>query len=331
MLGQARAFADQLRAAEPLARGLLAGHPPFSAIVFCGLGGSAAGARLAVGLLEDRLRVPVAIAATAALPGWVGPGTLVVVTSYSGETAEAIAWYNAAGARGASRVALTAGGTLALLAREAGEPLVIVEGGYQPRGALGLLLAPLLVVLEEAGAITAVGDVIAAGAAAVEETFADRLDDARAAAGRLAGRAIVLYGGAVRATVAVRLKNQLNENAKVAAFAGSVPEVAHNEILGWLQARRLALPIAAVFLRDADEEPPVAALTDRLAALVASDGVPVERWSGSGPTAIARAFSLLAFGDIVSCLVAEIDGVDPFDIRRLTDLKGALAAPTTTV
>jgi len=142
---------------------------------------------------------------------------------------------------------------------------------------------------------------------------------------------VVLYGDAVRATVAVRLKNQLNENAKVAAFAGAVPEIAHNEILGWLQGHRLALPLAAVFLRDVAEAPALAALTDRLASLVASDGAVVERWAGTGATAIARTFSLLAYGDIVSCLVAEREGVDPFDIRRLTDLKGPLAAPTTTV
>ena len=98
------------------------------------------------------------------LPGWVGPETLVVVTSYSGETAEALDWFVEAGERRATRVALGSGGTLAALAETDDVPVVAVEGGYQPRGALGLLLAPLLVLLGEAGAAPDPTDLIARGA-----------------------------------------------------------------------------------------------------------------------------------------------------------------------
>ncbi len=237
MHGQAMALGAQLRAAAPLAQGALRGAGPFRNVALCGLGGSAAGGRLAAALLADQLQVPVEVPVGLTLPGWVGPDTLVVVTSYSGETAEALDWFVEAGERRATRVALGSGGTLAALAETDDVPVVTVEGGYQPRGALGLLLAPLLVLLGEAGAAPDTTDLIARGADAADAAAA-RDDEARAIAERLAGHVTVLYGSGMRAAIAVRLKNQINENAKVAAFAGAVPEIAHNEILGWLQTPR---------------------------------------------------------------------------------------------
>ena len=325
MHAQAMALGAQLRTAAPLARGALAGAGPFRNVALCGLGGSAAGGRLAAALLAEELSLPVEVPAALTLPGWVGPDTLVVVTSYSGETAEALDWFIEAGERRATRVALGSGGTLAALAETDGVPVVTVEGGWQPRGALGLLLAPLLVLLGEAGAAPDSADLIARGADAADAAAA-RDDDARAIAHRLAGHVTVLYGSGMRAAIAVRLKNQINENAKMAAFAGAVPEIAHNEILGWLQATRTSQQHVAVFLRDAAESRGVATLSDAMGRLVAGDGAFVETWIADGPDERARAFGLLLFGDLVSCHLADIEGVDPMDIARLTRLKAEMAS-----
>jgi glucose/mannose-6-phosphate isomerase len=334
MLAQAGALGDQLRA--PIADGLLRDRGPFTDVLLAGLGGSAAGARLAVALLEAELRMPVAIAASTPLPHWVGPSTLAVVTSYSGATAEALDWWAQAGQCGATRVAVTSGGRLGDDAAAAGEPLILVGAGYEPRGALGLLLAPLVVLLEEAGAAPGATAMLAPAAAA-----ADRVRDAmgagtdggaaRHAAERLADVGIVLYGAGVLGAVAVRLKNQLNENAKAPAFAGSLPEVAHNEVLGWTGARALGLPLAAVVLRDADETAAERAVADGVAEELAAEGHRVLQWAGEGATAAERAFWLLAFGDHVSCYLGERLGVDLGDIGRLRRLKArvesVLAAP----
>ena len=325
MHGQAMALGAQLRAAAPLARGALAGAGPFRNVALCGLGGSAAGGRLAAALLADVLALPVEVPVGLTLPGWVGPDTLVVVTSYSGETAEALDWFTEAGERRATRVALCSGGTLAALAEADGVPVVTVESGYQPRGALGLLLAPLLVLLGEAGAAPAAADLIARGADAADAAAA-RDDEARDVAHRLAGHVMVLYGSGMRAAVAVRLKNQLNENAKVAAFAGAVPEIAHNEILGWLQATRTGQQHVAVFLRDHSESRGVGTLSDAMGRMIAGDGAKVETWAAEAADERSRAFGLLLFGDLVSCHLADIEGVDPMDITRLTRLKAELAA-----
>jgi glucose/mannose-6-phosphate isomerase len=203
-------------------------------------------------------------------------------------------------------------------------PVITVEGGYQPRGALGLLLAPLLVLLGEAGAAPDATDLIERGAAAADAA-AERDDEARAIAERLTGHVTVLYGSGMRAAVAVRLKNQINENAKAAAFAGAVPEIAHNEILGWLQATRRPQRHAAVFLRDFAETRAVATLTDAMGRFASGDGGLIETWAADGPDERARAFGLLLFGDLVSCHLADAEGVDPMDIARLTALKAEMA------
>ena len=126
-------------------------------------------------------------------------------------------------------------------------------------------------------------DLIARGADAADAA-APRDDEARAIAQRLAGHVTVLYGSGMRAAVAVRLKNQINENAKVAAFAGAVPEIAHNEILGWLQTPRAPQRHAAVFLRDSAEPKGVATLSDAHRPIRDRDGAGVETWAAEGRT-----------------------------------------------
>lgn len=207
-----------------------------------------------------------------------------------------------------------------------------VPAGFEPRGALGLLFAPLVVLLDEAGA--APGAAADLDAAAV---VADRVRDANgagvadggpagAAADGLVGRAIVLYGAGALGAVAVRLKNQLNENAKAAAFAGGLPEVAHNEVLGWTGAMRAGIPLAAVLLRDPDESVAQRAVADGVADELRTEGHPVQEWQGEGATAFERAFWLLAFGDHVSCRLGERLGVELGEIDRLGRLKQRLQA-----
>ncbi len=331
MLEQAAAFGDQLRAAEPLARGLLRDRGTFDHVLLTGLGGSGAGARLAVALLEDRLTLPVAVQTSRGLPGWVGARTLVVVTSYSGETVEALDWQAAAAAQGATVVAVTSGGRLAASAERSPIGPVLVDGGVQPRGALGLLLAPVLVLLHEAGAAPDPKPLLDAGARAADEVMARTGPattgaEARAAAERLVGAGIVLYGAGVRAAVAVRLKNQFNENAKAVAFAGCLPEIAHNEVLGWSGCERARAGSAAVFLRDPDEDAQEGALAEAVAEVIGPEATSIQAWSGRGPDESSRAFALLAFGDLVSCHLAELDGVDLLDVERLNVLKARLAA-----
>ena len=242
------------------------------------------------------------------------------MTSYSGGTAEALEWWGQAGRRGATRVAVTSGGPLADAATSAGDALVLVPGGYEPRGALGLLLAPLLVLLEAAGA--APGAPRRWGrrprrptACATRAARAPPAARPRWPPGELVGRGIVLYGAGLLGAVAVRLKNQLNENAKAPAFAGALPEVAHNEVLGG-PARGPGLPLTAVLLRDPDESPAERAVGDGVADELRTEGHPVLEWAARAHGRRAR---VLAAGVRRPRVVpaGERLGVDLADIDRL--------------
>ncbi len=326
MLEQALDFPRQLRSglAAGDAAGMADRRP--AAVALCGLGGSAAGGRLLTALFAELLAVPVVSVDTTSLPAWVGEDTLVVCISYSGQTAETLWLWDEAGDRGALRAAITAGGTLAANAEAIGAPCALVEPGFQPRGALGLLLGALVGLLDLAGAVPGAAALLAAAVPSVEAVVAEERAHpavARAEAERLAGHAVVFYGSGARAAAAVRLKNQVNENAKAAAWAGAMPEMAHNEILGWLGCQRHDLRAAAIFLRDVDEPPAPRDLHDRITAIVAGDVPTVIEWRGTGETELERTLALLVHGDVVSCHLADVEGVDALDITRLTGLKAA--------
>ena len=328
MLEQALDFPRQLASglAAAATAGIAASRP--QAVALCGLGGSAAGGRLLAALFADQLAIPVVAVDTTSLPGWIGTDTLVVCTSYSGATAETLDWWDQAGRSGAQRIAVTAGGALAARADAAGAPCVVVEAGFQPRGALGLLLGALVGALDAVGAAPGSAALLAA---AIPSTMlvvaAERADTAtaEAEAARLAGHVVVFYGSAARAAAAVRLKNQVNENAKATAFAGALPEMAHNEVLGWLGSKRHDVPAAAVFLRDKDEPAAAADLHGRIVGLVAGDCPTVLEWHGQGNSELERTLALLIHGDVVSCYLADCEGVEALDIARLTGLKAAPA------
>lgn len=303
---------------------------PVSAVALVGLGGSAAGGRLAVSLFADLLRVPVVVVDTTALPGWVGAQTLVVCTSYSGATAETLGLWDEAGERGASRVAITAGGPLAERAGSAEVPCALIESGFAPRGALGLLLGAIVAILDGAGAapgaaarLTAAVPVLARAIDGLDATAEEAIAEEAAA---LVGTAVFIYGSGPRAAAALRIKNQLNENAKVVAIAGTLPELAHNEILGWLGAVRHALPCRLILLRDPAEDALSVRLADAIADLVRGDVGMVAEWRGRGDDELERTLDLLVRGDLVSLAVAEREGIDAEDIARLTALKAVLGA-----
>ncbi len=332
MFEQAAAFGSQLREAaaiRPSGARLDATDPPGS-VVICGLGGSAAGGRLAGSLLAAQLRAPVLSIDQPGLPGFVGPRTLAIICSYSGETRESLGWWEEAGRRGARRLAITSGGSLARDAEASGATLVRVPGGFAPRGALGWLLGAILTGLEGCGAAAPLGDLVeelasAADATAARHGPASSGAGPRADAEALAGLPVVFYGSGMRAAAAVRIKNQVNENAKAAAWAGAVPEIAHNEVLGWLGSTRHGLPFAAVFLRDSAESRPEAGLLDAIVEMLRADARVLLEWRGEGATEAARLVSLLAYGDFTSCHLGVVEGQDLDDIERLGDLKRALA------
>jgi glucose/mannose-6-phosphate isomerase len=298
-------------------------------LVVAGMGGSGIGGRLARAVIGARAERPLAMAGGYALPSWVGPDTLVLCASYSGATEETLACYEQARARGAQRMVATTGGPLAELAREDGAPVIPLPGGFQPRAAVGYALVSALEAAAACGAAPSLRDEVEAAAALAERLAAEWGPDApgdaapKALAQRLVGTVPVIAGTELTADVAYRWKTQLNENAEVPAFASALPELDHNEIVGWAAARDLG-PFAAVFLED-PAEPARSLRRIELTARAAEAGAAVvERVRARGGTAAERVVSLVLLGDLVSLYLAVLRGADPGAVRAIDELKAGL-------
>lgn len=291
-------------------------------LVVCGMGGSAVGGDLAASALGTRAPGTVRTARGYELGRWIGADHLVLCASHSGSTEETLACFDAAGELGAARVVLTTGGELADRARSAGVPVIGVPSGMQPRAAVVYMTVAALKCAEACGAAPAVTAQIEAAVPALEAVIADR-ETVDALAEALAGTIPVVYGAAGDAAVARRWKNQFNENAKAASFAGEVPEVCHNEIEGWKTGLAQA-PLASVLLATPGSHPRNVRRLDILAERLAAAGAPVVRPAAVGDDRIAHVMSLVTLGDLVSVRVAELTGVDPDEIEAIAGFKAAL-------
>jgi glucose/mannose-6-phosphate isomerase len=134
----------------------------------------------------------------------------------------------------------------------------------------------------------------------------------------------VIIGAGVTAAVAYRWKTQINENAKAPAFWGELPELDHNEIAGWQGAPAVA-PMSAIFLDDCDTHPRLKARIELTRAAIEPAARATHVVTTRGETAVERVCSLVLLGDLVSCYLAILAGVDPTPVDALTELKRALA------
>lgn len=300
-------------------------------VVVAGMGGSAAGGRLAAAALGPRLRRPFAVADDYTLPGWVGPDALVLCSSYSGATEETLSAYDDAAARGARRLVATTGGPLAERARGDGVPVIPVPGGFEPRAAVGYSLVAALEAAALAGAAPSLRDEVERAAALAARLAPEwgpegpEDGEAKALARRLHGTVPVIAGAELAAAAAYRWKAQVNENAGQPAFASGLPELDHNEIVGWPAAGELGR-FSAVFLEDPGAHPRNA-LRAELTAHAAAEGAEiVERVSARGETRLERLVSLVLLGDLVSLYLAVLRGKDPVSIAPIDALKRALSS-----
>jgi len=299
-------------------------------LVVAGMGGSAIGGALARAALGDQASRPIIAASGYGLPPWTTPDTTVLCASYSGETEETLACYEAAGAIGARRVVVTTGGRLAELARADGVGVIPLPGGFQPRAAIAYLFVSALEVAALCGAGPRLTTEIDVAVPRLEELARDWGPDgdedglAKQLARSLHGTVPVITGAGLTAPVAYRWKTQINENAKLPAFWGELPEVDHNEIAGWDGASAL-VPCSAVFLDDCDNHPRLRTRIELTREKVSSAARFTTVVGTRGETALERVCSLVLLGDLVSCYLAVLAGVDPTPVAALTELKQALA------
>jgi glucose/mannose-6-phosphate isomerase len=333
MLGKVRGLPRQLAGARQAAStiALSERHRDVDLVVVLGMGGSAVGAELVAAAAGERLRVPLLVARDYELPPGIGPRTLVVASSHSGETIETVTAAAAARQMGLPMVVIATGGTLARQAEADGTPLLRYEQPGQPRAALGwsagllqelLAAAGLLEDPDPLGPVVAVLDEVLERLGPGVETEAN---PAKQLAWSILGRQPVVYGAGTMAPVARRWKTQFNENAKSWASYEPMPEANHNAIEGSLNPRELADAPFVIEVRDPTESEAIAAryrVVEELLGERATNRATV--WA-EGPSALARVLSAVLWGDLVSVYLAILYQTDPTPVTLLAMLKERLA------
>jgi glucose/mannose-6-phosphate isomerase len=295
-------------------------------LIVCGMGGSAVGGILARAALGDRLLKALMVIRDYELPPWAPQEHVALCCSYSGNTEETLACFEAADALGLRRITATTGGKLAQAARAGDVPVIGVPSGLQPRAAVGYSFA----IAAEAAALVGAAPAIRTDIDGASAWLAEQADAlvARAAdiAAQLEGAVPLIYGSDLTGAVAYRWKTQVNENAKWPAFSAELPEMDHNEIVGWDPAAGVG-PFAAVFLTDRDQHPRQRERAELTAELIEPAAQAVVKVETEGETRVARLLWAVLLGDLVSLHLAAARGVDPATVELLDLLKQRLGDP----
>jgi len=299
-------------------------------IVVCGLGGSAIAGDLVDQLTIDRIKIPFHVNRRYTLPSWVDERSLVILSSYSGNTEETISSFQQALNRGSKCVCITSGGRVAQLADEHNAPVVQIPGGRPPRASTGYLIFPLISLLEKVGLIPSL-EKERTEAVAIIEKMSESLglesltqdNEAKQLAQKLFGKFALIYGWNYLSPVAFRWQTQLNENSKMLAHAGVLPEMNHNEVVAWAHKSPIGKDLIAVLLRSKHEPPRLRARLDLTKRIITDHADALEVWT-TGNSLLAQQMSLLYLGDFVSVYLALLGQKDPAEINAINFLKGEL-------
>jgi glucose/mannose-6-phosphate isomerase len=292
-------------------------------VIVCGLGGSGIGGKIISLLVGRELKVPFLLTNDYAVPACVNESTLLIASSYSGNTEETIYAVREGMKRGAEIAVITSGGELLRMAKANNWNHIVVPGGQQPRAMLAYSLVQQLVLLTRYGLIPGrFLEELQSVPAFLESKSGAIRQEAKKVADFFHGRTPVIYAGADFEGIAVRFRQQLNENAKVLCWHHVLPEMTHNELVGWAGG---SSQFAVVFLStDFDHERTTHRWT--ICRQVISNYTSfIHEIKASGPDQLTQNFYLIHLTDWISWYLAENKKVDPVEVDVIGFLKSEMA------
>lgn len=303
-----------------------------ASVVVAGMGGSALAALLIKSWLRDELKVPFEVVRGYDLPAHVGKSTLVVASSYSGNTAETVSAYGQAKERGAQLAILASGGQLIDSAKADNVAFVALPNGLQPRMAVTYNLRALLLLLVSFGLVNKTrldelketADWLAQEAAKWTAEVPTPQNLAKQLAEHAVGKTPVIYGGPLTAPVAYKWKISWNENAKNIAFWNEYPEVNHNEFMGWT-SHPVEKPFAVFDLVSSLENPEVLKRFDVSDRMLSGRRPKAYTVQLAGDTLLRQLLWGSILADFASIYVAILNQVDPTPVDLIEKLKKELA------
>lgn len=296
---------------------------PIRNVLVTGLGGSGIGGTIIANVLRDDLQVPVIINKEYQIPAFVNENTLVIVSSYSGNTEETMSAMLQAFKKQAQIICITSGGLIKEYAETNDIDFVLIDAGSPPRAAFGQSFVQIFYILHYLGLLE--GKFIDYFTAAINLLNTEEVaikNYAKEIAGKLNGKIPVIYADAKFEGVAIRFRQQINENSKMLCWHHVVPEMNHNEIVGWRDKNE---NISVVFLRNEHDFGRNQERMDFVKEVVANYASDIIEITSKGNSDIERALYLIHLTDWISCFLADLKGVDAIEIDVINKLKNKLA------
>ncbi|MES2619578.1 MAG: bifunctional phosphoglucose/phosphomannose isomerase [Bacteroidota bacterium] len=297
---------------------------PIRNVVVSGLGGSGIGGNFLSELLREELTIPVVVNKSYFLPAFVDSSTLLILSSYSGNTEETISCAEQAVEKGLQPIIVTSGGKLEEIALKHKLDLIKIPAGFPPRACLAYSATQLFFILKHYGLISdAFIAAFTRSAAFLEGEQKAIMADAELLAAKLLKKVIIVYTEDKYESTALRLKQQINENSKLHCWHNVIPEMNHNELVGWREPNEA---LAVLILRSCDE---YSRNTSRI--LFEKDVIEkisdnVYEIDAKGGDTFERHFFLIHFGDWLSFYLATQQGYDPSEINVLLKLKSHMSS-----
>ncbi len=300
--------------------------------IILGMGGSAIGGELVrrLALLESRL--PVWVHRGYDSPPFLDEKTLLIASSYSGNTEETLASFTESLNIPAKKLALTTNGKLKELAEKEGIPLFLIDYQAPPRAAFPHSFIPLLGIFDKLDLLEDKSADLKEAIKVLKKLSVNLVEStplasnpAKQLATKLVGRLVVIYGAGILSEVAQRWKTQLNENSKAWAFYELFPELDHNAVVGYEFPPEVKEGIVVVLLHSSLLHPRISLRYQVTTEILATQGVNYELVEALGESPLAQMMSLVLFGDYVSLYLAILNRVDPTPVTSIDYLKSRLA------
>ncbi len=304
-------------------------------ILILGMGGSAIGGDLLRSFLNvtpGAEKIRIVINRNYDIPKYIDSNTLVIASSYSGDTEETISGVEQAFEFTKNILCVTTGGKLEKFANKHQFPVVKLPSGLQPRAALGYSFFALLGIFLKTGLINIdlkadINETIQMleKKAAIYSEVNDQ-NEAYTLAKSIHNKAIVIYSATDRTDIVnLRWRGQLHENAKTIAFGSFLPEMNHNEINSFSFPEVILENLYVILMTDVDDHPRVKVRFEAITELLSQQEMPLVELSGDGNSVLTRIFDLIYLGDWTSFYLAMLNGIDPTPIPLIMELKKILS------
>lgn len=302
---------------------LTASQNKISNVLICGLGGSGIGGSIVSELVVGNASVPISVTKGYFIPAYVNENTLVIISSYSGNTEETLNCMELALAKNAKITGITSGGKVLETAKAKNFDCIVVPGGMPPRSCLGYSLTQLFFIL-------GFHKLISSNFKAELETAVKLIDseenaiiaEANTIAGKLKGKIPVIYATTYNEGIAIRFRQQLNENAKILCWHHIVPEMNHNELVGWTEKNE---NLSVLIFLDKDDYSRNLARVDINKEVIKKYTSSITEIYSKGNSTIEKAIYFIHLGDWISVALGELRGVDLMEVNVINHLKSKLS------